>query len=103
MIKHTEFSWIPRPARYDEPVMSEPCPIRFCVLNPRSNAERDALLAEGCEMRDCLGQCSLCFETRFLVADTMTIEGEDYPDILAQARHFCEQRDRTTPASAPRA
>lgn len=96
----SEFSWIPETARYDDPDMSEPCPIRFCVLNPRSNDERDALLAEGCEMRDCLGQCSLCFETRFLVADTETIEGDTYPAILAQARQKCQQ-SRTTRSAAP--
>jgi uncharacterized protein YuzB (UPF0349 family) len=83
--------------------MSGPCNIRFCVLNPRSSEERDALIAEGCEQRDCLGQCSLCFETRFVVTDSMTIEGEDYPAILAQARRQCEQRTVSTTRSAPRA
>jgi uncharacterized protein YuzB (UPF0349 family) len=74
--------------------MSEPCPIRFCNLNPRSNAERASLLAAGCEQRDCLGRCSLCFETRFLVADTLTIKGEDYESILAEARAACERIGR---------
>jgi uncharacterized protein YuzB (UPF0349 family) len=100
-MKHTEFSWISEHARYDEPDMSEPCPIRFCVLNPRSNEERDDLLAQGCEMRDCLGQCSLCFETRFLVTDTQTIEGESYPAILARARKNCQQHRDTRSTAAP--
>jgi hypothetical protein len=81
--------------------MPERCPIRFCTLNPRSNQERDELVAEGCEMRDCLGQCSLCFDTRFLVADTLTIEGEDYPSIIAQARRYCEQRAAAAPGPTP--
>lgn len=100
MIKDAHFSWIPGPARYDDPDMSEPCPIRFCVLNPRSNQERDDLLMQGCEMRDCLGQCSLCFETRFLVADSLTIEGDDYPTMLAQARRACEKSTRAGDVAA---
>lgn len=73
--------------------MPDRCPIRFCVLNPRSNEERDALLAAGCEMRDCLGQCSLCFETRFLVADTATLdEPDNYTALLDAAKRLCAQR-----------
>ncbi len=81
--------------------MSEPCPIRFCVLNPRSNQERDDLLAQGCEMRDCLGQCSLCFETRFVVVESKTIEGGEYAAILADARRACEQTAATSNAATP--
>lgn len=69
--------------------MSEPCPIQFCTQNPRSNEERDWLIAAGCELRDCLGQCSMCFETRFVVADTLTVEGEDYEAIVAEAKKAC--------------
>ncbi len=81
--------------------MPQPCPIRFCTLNPRSNQEREDLIAAGCEQRDCLGQCSLCFETRFVVADGMTIEGKDYPSIIDQARRYCEQRTVDAPGPAP--
>ncbi len=60
--------------------------IQFCSQNPRGLAEFDWLIAAGCELRDCLGRCSLCFETRFVVVDeTLTIEGEDYAAILAEA------------------
>lgn len=72
--------------------MPDPCRIQFCTLNPRSNEERDWLVGAGCEQRDCLGQCSLCFETRFVVADTLTVEGEDYETIVAEARRVCEKR-----------
>lgn len=81
-------------------LMPDPCPIRFCTLNPHSNQERDELIAQGCELRDCLGQCSLCFETRFLVADTLTIEGDDYATILEEARRHCRQRAATATPSA---
>ena len=32
-----------------------------------------------------------------VVADTLTIEGEDYPSIIAQARRYCEQRAVAAP------
>lgn len=79
--------------------MPDPCRIRFCVLNPRTNKERDALVAEGCEMRDCLGQCSLCFETRFLaVGPTVLDEPDDYDALLAKARRLCAERASNQPA-----
>lgn len=66
--------------------MSDTPHIQFCSQNPRGLAEFDWLITSGCELRDCLGRCSLCFETRFVVVDeTLTIEGEDYPTILAEA------------------
>ncbi|MCC5822937.1 MAG: hypothetical protein LAT64_04570 [Phycisphaerales bacterium] len=81
--------------------MADPCRIRFCVLNPRSNQERDALVAEGCEMRDCLGQCSLCFETRFLEAgQTIIDEPDDYAELLDKARRLCAERARGQPAAS---
>lgn len=81
--------------------MSQPCPIRFCVLNPRSNEERDALLAQGCEQRDCLGQCSLCFETRFLVAGATIIDQpDDYTALLAEARRLCNERPSNEKAAS---
>ena len=80
--------------------MPDPCRIRFCVLNPRSNRERDALVAAGCEMRDCLGQCSLCFETRFLeVNQTIIDEPDDYDALLAKARKLCAERNNNEPAA----
>jgi hypothetical protein len=80
--------------------MTDPCPIRFCALNPRSNEERDALTAQGCAMRDCLGQCSLCFETRFLAVEATIIdEPDDYPALLAKARTLCAERKNSQHAS----
>ena len=67
--------------------------IRFCTQNPRTNAERDALLAAGCVLRDCLSNCSRCFETRFLCVGDEAIEGEDYDTILAKARALLDPPD----------
>jgi uncharacterized protein YuzB (UPF0349 family) len=60
--------------------------IRFCVNNTISLAERERLVAEGCEMRDCLGRCGPCFDRRFVAVGTEIIEGDDYDSILAEAR-----------------
>ncbi len=77
----------------------QPGAIRFCTQNPRTNAERDALLAAGCVLRDCLSNCSRCFETRFLCVGDTSIEGEDYETILAQARALLDPpAPPTTPA-----
>ncbi len=59
--------------------------IRFCVNNPRSLAERNALIEAGYECRDCLGNCTRCFETRFLEIDGKNIEGDSYNEILRSA------------------
>ena len=56
--------------------------IRFCVNNPRSLAERNALIQAGYECRDCLSNCTRCFETRFLEIDGGLIEGASYEQIL---------------------
>lgn len=81
--------------------MSRPCLIRFCVLNPRTPAEREALIAQGCEQRDCLGQCSLCFETRFLAAGTTIIDQpDDYTALLDQARRLCTERTSNEKATS---
>lgn len=58
---------------------------RFCVNNPRSLPERQRLLDAGFEARDCLGRCSACFETRFVMVGARVIEGPDYDTIIAQA------------------
>ncbi len=65
--------------------MSTPVPrIRFCVNNPRTLAERNALIANGHECVGCLGNCTRCFETRFLEIDKVFIEGESYEQITEQ-------------------
>ena len=56
--------------------------IRFCVNNPRNLTERNDLIARGFVNRDCLGNCSRCYETRFLEIDGEKIEGESYDEIL---------------------
>lgn len=81
-----------------------PRPIRFCTQNPRTNAERQALLDAGCVLRDCLSNCSRCFYTRFLCVDDEPIEGDDYESILAEARRLAadppEPSDPPTPPGA---
>jgi uncharacterized protein YuzB (UPF0349 family) len=72
--------------------MQAPCPIQFCTLNPRSLAERQALIDAGCEPKDCLGRCSRCFDARFVVADGIVVEGDDYATIIARAKAFCDKR-----------
>lgn len=63
--------------------MDQPKPdIRFCVNNPRGLAERNDLIARGFVNRDCLGNCSRCFETRFLEIEDEFIEGDSYDAIL---------------------
>lgn len=67
--------------------MTEPkANIRFCVNNPRSLAERNALLAQGHECLGCLGNCSRCFETRFLEINGRLVEGDSYEQILDRAQ-----------------
>lgn len=62
--------------------MSTPAPrIRFCVNNPRTLEERNALIAKGYECVGCLGNCTRCFETRFLEIDRVFVEGESYEQI----------------------
>lgn len=63
-----------------------PRTIRFCVNNPRSLEERQLLLDSGCDLRDCLGRCSACFDERFVMVGREVIEGPDFPSIIAQAR-----------------
>lgn len=58
--------------------------IRFCVNNPRNLAERNALIARGFECRDCLGNCTACFEGRFLEIDDEIVDGDSYEEILAK-------------------
>lgn len=59
--------------------------IRFCVNNPPTLAERNDLIARGFLCRDCLGNCSACFEGRFLEIDDEFVEGESYDEILQNA------------------
>jgi uncharacterized protein YuzB (UPF0349 family) len=61
--------------------------IRFCVNNPRTLAERNALIANGYECVGCLGNCTRCFETRFLEIDKVYIEGESYEQIAEHTPH----------------
>jgi uncharacterized protein YuzB (UPF0349 family) len=56
--------------------------IRFCVNNPRSLEERNELIERGALVRDCLGNCTRCFETRFLEIDDTFVEGDSYPEII---------------------
>jgi len=63
--------------------MDQPTPeIRFCINNPRNLQERQDLIDKGIPSRDCLGNCTRCFETRFLEIDDEQIEGESYQQIL---------------------
>lgn len=55
--------------------------VRFCVNNPRNLTERNALIAQGHECIGCLGNCTRCFETRFLEIDNRFVEGESYEQI----------------------
>lgn len=75
--------------------MESPCPIQFCTLNPRSLAERQELIDAGCEPKDCLGRCSRCFDARFVVAEGIVVEGDDYATIIARARDYCAKRAAT--------
>ena len=57
-------------------------PIRFCINNPRNLAERQDLIAREIPSKDCLGNCTACFEGRFLEIDDELVEGESYQEIL---------------------
>lgn len=59
--------------------------VRFCVNNPRTLAERNALIEAGHECVGCLGNCTRCFETRFLEIRDVFIEGDSYEGILRRA------------------
>ena len=56
--------------------------VRFCINNPRNLQERQQLLDKGYQSRDCLGNCTRCFETRFLEINEEQIEGETYQQII---------------------
>lgn len=58
--------------------------IRFCVNNPRTLQERNELIERGYECVGCLGNCTECFETRFLEIDDTFIVGESYEQILGK-------------------
>jgi uncharacterized protein YuzB (UPF0349 family) len=58
--------------------------VRFCVNNPPTLSERNELIARGFDCRDCLGNCSDCFEGRFLEIDDEFVEGESYDEILSK-------------------
>lgn len=60
--------------------------VRFCVNNPRGLRERQALIDAGYECLGCLGNCTRCFETRFLEIDNRFVEGESYQQILEQGQ-----------------
>ena len=60
--------------------------IRFCVNNPRTLAERNALIAAGHECLGCLGNCTRCFETRFLEINNRFVEGDNYDQIIREAQ-----------------
>lgn len=68
-----------------EPISNEPKTIRFCVNNPRNIQERQALVDQGYTCRDCLSNCTRCFETRFLEINDTFIEGDSYEQILKSA------------------
>ena len=60
-------------------------PIRFCINNPRNLAERQDLIAREIPSKDCLGNCSACFEGRFLEIEGELVEGDSYQAILDSA------------------
>ncbi|MFG0246904.1 MAG: hypothetical protein ACF8MF_12725 [Phycisphaerales bacterium JB052] len=65
---------------------AKPQRVRFCVNNPRTLAERNSLIAKGYECIGCLGNCTRCFETRFLEIENRLIEGDSYEEILDHRR-----------------
>jgi len=74
--------------------MDSPKPtIRFCVNNPRTLTERNALIAAGYPCLGCLGNCELCFETRYLEVESENIVGESYEQILEIANAKKTPRD----------
>lgn len=68
----------------DQPAQPKP-PIRFCINNPRNLAERQDLIARGIPSKDCLANCTACFEGRFLEINNQFVEGESYQEILKSA------------------
>lgn len=67
--------------------MNQPAPeVRFCINNPRNLAERQDLINRGFSSRDCLGNCTRCFQTRFLEIDDEQIEGDSYQHIIDSAK-----------------
>tara|TARA_R110000868_G_scaffold119469_2_gene316752 strand:- start:28147 stop:28392 length:246 start_codon:yes stop_codon:yes gene_type:complete len=67
-----------------KPIQSKPA-VRYCVNNPRSLKERQELLDKGFICRDCLSNCTRCFETRFLEIHDTFVEGDSYEEILDKA------------------
>lgn len=68
------------------PEPQNPVSIRFCVNNPRNLIERNDLIARGYACEGCLGNCTRCFETRFLEINNRFVEGEDYQKIIESTR-----------------
>lgn len=68
----------------DKAPIKEATHIRFCVNNPPTLAERNDLITRGFDCRDCLGNCSACFEGRFLEIHDEFVEGETYEEILTK-------------------
>lgn len=66
------------------PEPTKPVRIRFCVNNPIRLAERADLIDRGYECVGCLGNCTRCFETRFLEINDKFVEGDSYQKILSQ-------------------
>jgi len=57
-------------------------PIRFCINNPRNLQERQDLINQGIPSKDCLGNCTACFEGRFLEIQGQIVPGDSYQQIL---------------------
>jgi len=66
------------------PDAAKPIKVRFCVNNPRTLTERNALIESGHECVGCLGNCTRCFETRFLEINNAFFEGDSYDEILSK-------------------
>lgn len=64
---------------------AQPVRIRFCVNNPRTLAERNDLIARGYACLGCLGNCTRCFQTRYLEINGRFIEGDTYDRITRRA------------------
>jgi len=62
-------------------------PIRFCINNPRNLTERQDLIARGIPSKDCLGNCTRCFQTRFLEIQGTQIEGQSYQHIIESTKN----------------
>jgi len=74
--------------------MDAPKPaIRFCINNPRNLAERQDLIARDISSRDCLGNCTACFEGRFLEIDGQLIAGESYEQILDSNESYEDEKN----------